>query len=328
MKTFKIYKEIECRNVRFQNRYGIDIAGDLYLPAGYENKKSAAIAVSGPFGGVKEQSSGLYAQEYARMGFVGLAFDQSFCGESGGNVRDVASPEVFTEDFSAAVDFIGSLPFVDREKIGITGICGLSGMALTAASHDIRIKAVSTVVMYDMHRSISEGVGLSYTKEQRNKIKEFLAETRWNDVDNHTLTRGQHELGFLPDGSILNIPGGLPDELPDGAPEVLADFYGYYKKRAYHPNSINSTHGWTQTTPYAFFNFSLMENIDEISPRPVLIVTGENAHSRYFAEDAYAKLNDPKEIIIVPGATHVDLYDQMDKIPFVNIRRFFESALS
>ncbi len=194
---------------------------------------------------------------------------------------------------------------MDRKKIGVTGICGLSGMTLTAASLDIRIKAITAVVMYDIHRSICEGVGLSYTKEQRQKIDDFQAETRWNNVNNHASTRVQHEPGFLPDGSILNSPGGLPD----GAPEVLVDFYGYYKQRAYHPNSINSIHGWTQMTTYSFFNFSLMENIDEISPRLVLIITGENAHSHYFVEDAYAKLNDPKEIIIVPGATLVDPYD-------------------
>lgn len=330
MKTFEIYDQIECRSVHFKNRYGIELAGDMYLPVGYVEKKSPALAVSGPFGGVKEQSSGLYAQEFAARGFVAVAFDQSFCGESGGEVRNVASPDIFTEDFSAAVDFLGTQEFVDRERIGLMAICGLSGMALTAASADTRIKAVATASMYDISRSISKGYKDSYTKEQRQKIREFISAQRWKDAESGEYAHGPHEIGFDADGNLMTQLGGLgsiPEEVLPQMDPVTQSFYNYYIKRAYHPNSINSTGAWTQTTPMAFFEFDLMDYIDEISPRRVMLVAGENAHSRYYSEDAYAKLNDPKELVIVPGADHCDLYDQKDLIPFDKLDAFFKDNL-
>lgn len=329
-RTFEIYPEIELRKIRFTNRFGIELAGDLYLPVDYQGKKNPAIIVSGPFGGVKEQASGLYAQEFAKLGFVSLAFDQSFTGESGGKVRDVASPEIFTEDFSAAVDYLGMQEFVDREKIGVTGICGLSGMALTAAGTDPRMKAVATVSMYDMSRSISRSYQDSYTKEQREQIKVFLAEQRYRDAENGTYKKGPHEIGFDADGHMMTEAGGLPtipEEIVPSLGPVVEAFYNYYVKRAYHPHSINSTGAWTQTTPMSFFSFKLMENIAEISPRPIMLVAGANAHSRYYAEDAYAAAQEPKELVIVPDADHVDLYDDKKKIPFEKLAKFFRDHL-
>ena len=329
-RTFEIDSEIERKKVRFTNRFGIELAGDLYLPLGYAERQNAAIIVSGPFGGVKEQASGLYAQEYAKLGFVALAFDQSFTGESGGKVRDVASPEIFTEDFSAAVDYLGTPSFVDRERIGVTGICGLSGMALTAAGTDPRIKAVATVSMYDMSRSITRGYRDSYTKEQREQIKAFLAQQRFRDYEAGTYKKGPQEIAFDEQGSMLTEQGGLPtlpEEIVPQLGPVVEAFYKYYVKRAWHPRSINSTGSWTQTTPVSFFSFDLMKNIAEISPRPILLVAGENAHSRYYAEDAYAAAQEPKELLIVPEADHVDLYDQKDKIPFDKLAAFFADAL-
>lgn len=330
MKTFDIYPEIACEGVRFANRYGIEVTGDLYLPVGHEGKKLPAIAVSGPFGGVKEQCSGLYAQELARRGFVALAFDQSFTGESGGEVRDVASPEVFTEDFSAAVDRLGRQACVDRDRIGLMAICGLSGMALTAASVDRRVKAVATASMYDMSRSISRGYRDGYTEEQRSRILDFLAEQRWRDVDSGAYKRGPHEMGFAPDGEMLTEQGGLgsiPEEAAGSFGPVVESFWNYYIKRAYHERSINSTGSWTQTTPLSFFAFDLMAHIEGISPRRVMLVAGENAHSRYYSEDVAERLGDSAELVIVPGADHCDLYDQMDKIPFDVLERFFEDNL-
>ena len=329
-KTFPVDPKIQVMPVRFKNRFGIEVAGDMYLPEGYSGKKNAAIAVSGPFGGVKEQSSGLYAHEFAKMGFVAIAFDQSFCGESGGEVHNVASPEIFTEDFSAAVDFLGMQEFVDRERIGLMGICGLSGMALTAASSDTRVKAVATASMYDMSRSISRGYRDSYTKEQRQKIREFLSLQRWRDAENGEYAYGPHEIGFDAEGNLMTDLAGLPsipEELLPQMDPVTQSFYNYYVKRAYHPNSINSTGCWTQTTPLSFFDFDLMSHVEDISPRPVMLIAGENAHSRYYSEDVYEKLGEAKELVIVPGADHVDLYDQMDKIPFDRLHSFFDENL-
>lgn len=329
-KTFEIYDEIKSEKVFFNNRFGIKVAADIYYPVGYEGKKSAAIIVSGPFGGVKEQASGLYAQEYAKNGFVALAFDQSFTGESGGDVRNLASPEIFTEDFSAAVDYLGTREFVDREKIGVSAICGLSGMALTAAGTDTRIKAVATSAMYDMSRSITKGYQDSYTEEQRNKIKNVLAEQRYKDFQSGNYKYGPHEINFDENNEPMIEQGGLktiPEEMVSQMGPVLEAFYNYYVKRAYHENSINSNGAWTQTTPLSFFSFDLMKNIKEISPRPIMLVTGENAHSRYYAEDAYKAANEPKEIVIVPNADHVDLYDNKEKIPFDKLVEFFRTNL-
>lgn len=327
-RVFKINPTIDVQNVRFNNRYGFTLAGHLYLPHNFDDKQAyQAIVISGPFGAVKEQSSGLYAQTLAERGFVALAFDQSTTGESSGKVRNVASPDLFVEDFSAAVDFIGIQSFVDRDKIGAIGICGLGSHVLTAASIDKRIKAVATSVMYDMSDSMWKGVGNTKTAEQRDLERDYLANQRWQDAKNGTTGYGPHELMFDESNQPMLFPSILPDQLPEQADPVTTAFYKYYKQRAFHPRSINSTSSWTATTPWSYYNFHLQAHIDEISPRPVLIVTGENAHSRYMAEESYNRLKDHKELVIVPDADHVDLYDQMDKIPFDKFTSFFKENL-
>ncbi len=326
-RTFKIDPSIEMKPVRFKNRFGIELAGHLYLPENYEEQKNAAIIVAGPFGAVKEQAAGLYAQQFASMGFVSLAFDPSFGGESGGEVRNTASPDIFTEDYSAAVDYVGLLGYVDRDRIGAVGICGLSGMAITAAGTDTRIKAVATLSMYDMSRDMSRGHMDYYTEEQRMKIKQYLSEQRWRDAESGTYALGNHEIGFDEAGNPLTAAMEVPEELPEGADPVFAAFFQYYAKRARHPRAVNFVSSWTATTPVSFWNFSLMTNIKEVSPRPILLVAGENAHSRYYSEDAYAAAQEPKELVIVPGADHVDLYDNFDKIPFDKLEAFFKNNL-
>ena len=310
-RVFKVDPQIEAKNVRFQNRYGFDVAGHLYLPKNFNDQKQyKAVVVSGPFGAVKEQSSGLYAQEMAKNGYVAVAFDPSMTGESSGTRRNMASPDIFTEDYSAAVDFVSNLKFVNPDKIGAIGICGLSGMALTAAANDTRIKAVATSAMYDMSDSIRNHYkGDYYTPEQREKVKEYLASMRDKEAKEGQGIRGYHELPVDDKGKVISKDTLFPDKLPDNADEVSKGFYDYYVGRAFHPRAINSNKlAWDSTTPYGFFNFTLMEHLDEISPRPVLIITGEKAHSKYFADAAYAKLKAPKQEIVVPGATHTDLY--------------------
>ena len=329
-RVFKINKDIQTFKVMFTNSYGFEVAGHLYLPANFSsNRKYKALVISGPFGAVKEQASGLYAQELARRGYVALAFDPSMTGESGGTRRDMGSPEIFTEDYSAAVDFISNLKFVNPEEIGAVGICGLSGMAITAASNDVRIKAVVTSAMYDMSESISDHYkGAYYTDEQRNIVKKHLAEMRDKEAKSGKLIRGAHELGVDSSNKIQTFSTMFPDTLPADADPVIKDFYGYYVGRAYHPRAMNSnTSAWDATTAYGFFNFRLMDNIKELSPRPLMLVTGDRAHSRYFSEDVYQKASEPKKLIVVKGATHVDLYDQMDKIPFDEIDNFFRTNL-
>jgi fermentation-respiration switch protein FrsA (DUF1100 family) len=327
-RVFKINNDIPVQNVRFKNRFGIELAGHLYQPIEMvDGEKYPAIVISGPFGAVKEQSSGLYAQTLAEKGFVTLAFDQSFTGESGGVVRNVASPEIFTEDFSAAVDMIGMQKFVNRQRIGAIGICGLGSHVLTAASIDKRIKAVATSVMYDMADSMWQGVNHTYSNKNRETIKDYLAEQRWQDAENNEFEVGAHEAMFDEKGEIIKVKTGLPVSLPANADPVTTAFFNYYRGRAAHPRSINSTTAWTATTPWSYFNFRLQNFINEITPRPALIVTGANAHSRYFAEEAFEKMNDPKELVIVPNADHVDLYDQMDKIPFEKFAGFFKQNL-
>lgn len=327
-RIFDIYPDIEVQQVEFRNRYGIFIAADLYLPHDYQKKQSPAIVVSGPFGAVKEQSSGEYAQEFASWGYVAIAFDPSFTGESGGEQRNVASPEFFTEDFSAAVDYIGLRPYVDRNRIGAMAICGLSGMALTATASDHRIKAVATASLYDMSRSISKGYMDSYTPEEKDKILDYLAEQRWRDAEAGIEATGPHEVTFDENDNPLTDSHGLPEELPDNPNPILETFWKYYKTpRGYHPRSINSTGAWTATTPYAFFNYPLMTNIKDISPRPILIITGEKAHSRYWSEDTYKAAVEPKELIVVPGADHCDLYDKKAFIPFDRLHQFYDNAL-
>jgi uncharacterized protein len=310
-KTFPQSDKVTHQKVKFKNRYGITLAADLYQPKDRGDKRLAAIAVSGPFGAVKEQSSGLYAQTMAERGFVTLAFDPSYTGESGGEPRHVASPDINTEDFSAAVDFLGLQPSVDRDRIGIIGVCGFGGMALHAAAVDKRIKAVATSTMYDMSRVMSKGYNDSMTKKERAKTLEQLSQQRWKDAEN-----GKPELG------------PLYNKLKGGEPQFMVDYADYYKKpRGFHPRAINSNSSWTVTNPLSFMNMPLLTYIDEISPRPILLIHGEKAHSRYFSETAYKAAAEPKELLIIKGANHVDLYDRVDVIPFEKLAAFFTKNL-
>ncbi len=326
--TFQMNDNVSRKAVTFKNRYGITIAGDLYTPKNTRSQKLPALVLSGPFGAVKEQSSGLYASELAARGFVTLAFDPSFTGESGGEVHNVGSPEIFTEDFSAAVDYIGMLPAVDRERIGVMAICGLSGMALTAATSDSRIKAVATASMYDMSRSISRSHQDSYTREQRQQVIDYISRQRWVDAEKGKYAVGLHEVPFDENGNLIKGTRVLPETLPDNPDPVLAAFFDYYRTpRGFHPRSINSTTAWTSTTPMPFFSFPMHASIEMISPRAIMLVAGENAHSLYYSEDVYKEASEPKELVVVPGADHVDLYDKKDIIPFDTLEAFFKEHL-
>ncbi len=327
-KTFPRSDKVDHKKVTFKNRYGVILAADLYQPKN-AGGKLPAIAVSGPFGAVKEQCSGLYAQTMAERGFVTLAFDPSYTGESSGETRNMASPDVNTEDFSASVDFLGLQPNVDRNRIGVIGICGFSGMALTAASSDSRIKAVATASMYDMSRSMSRSYKDSYTMKQRQKVIDYLSQQRWADAESGKYALGYHEVPFDDKGNIVKGQRVLPETLPQNPDPVLVAFFNYYRTpRGFHPRGINSSTAWTATTPMSFFSFPMYANIEMISPRPILLIAGENAHSRYYSEDVYKAASDPKELLIVPDADHVDLYDQMDKIPFDKLTSFFKQHLA
>nr|WP_321462208.1 alpha/beta hydrolase [uncultured Cohaesibacter sp.] len=311
-KTFTQSEKVDHQKVSFKNRYGITLVGDLYVPKNRTAEKLAAIVVSGPFGAVKEQSSGLYAQTMAERGFVTLAFDPSYTGESGGEPRNIASPDINTEDFSAAVDCIGLQPMVDRERIGVIGICGWGGMALNAVAVDKRVKAVVASTMYDMTRLMSKGYNDSVTLEQRTQALAGLGQQRWQDAEN---------------GSPAYGPVSL--ELKGGEPQFVVDYADYYKKpRGFHARSINSNGSWSLTTPLSFMNMPILTYIAEIAPRPVLFIHGEKAHSRYFSETAYANAAEPKELMIIPGANHTDLYDKVDVIPFDKLQSFFEQHLA
>ena len=310
-KTFAKSSKVDHQKVTFKNRYGITLAADLYLPKNRASERLPALAVGGPFGAVKEQSSGLYAQTMAERGFVTLAFDPSYTGESGGEPRNVASPDINTEDFSAAVDFLGPHPSVDRGRIGIIGICGWGGMALNAAAVDKRIKAVVASTMYDMTRVMSKGYNDSVTLEQRTQTLEQLGRQRWQDAEKGTPAYGP-----------------VSNELKGGEAQFLVDYHDYYRTpRGFHPRAVNSNASWTLTTPLSFMNMPILTHIAEISPRPVLFIHGEKAHSRYFSETAYAAAAEPKELMIIPGASHTDLYDRMDKIPFDKMTTFFRTNL-
>jgi fermentation-respiration switch protein FrsA (DUF1100 family) len=309
--TFPLSDKVTRQKVTFVNRYGIRLTGDLYLPKNHDGKKLPALAVGGPFGAVKEQSSGLYANTMAARGFVALAFDPSYTGESGGEPRNIASPDINTEDFSAAVDFLGLQPSVDRERIGIIGICGWGGMALNATAVDKRIKAVVTTTMYDMTRVMSKGYNDSVTLAQRTQMLEQMGQQRWRDAAQ----------GAPASGPDMNV-------LKGGEPPFLVDYHDYYKTpRGFHPRAVNSNGSWSLTTPLSFMNMPILTYIAEISPRPILFIHGEKAHSRYFSETAYAAAAEPKELLIIPGASHVDLYDRLDRIPFDQITAFFEKTL-
>lgn len=309
-KTFAQSNKVKHQKITFKNRYGITLAADLYIPKNAKDKLPA-IVVGGPFGAVKEQSSGLYAQTMAERGFITLAFDPSYTGESGGEPRNIASPDINTEDFSAAVDFIGLQPNVDQNRIGMIGICGWGGMALNATAVDKRVKAVVTSTMYDMTRVMSKGYNDSVTLEQRSKTLEQLSAQRWIDAKNGKPTYQ----------SPYNV-------LKGGEAQFLVDYHDYYMTpRGYHPRAVNSGNAWSVTTPISFMNMPILTYIKEISPRPILFIHGEKAHSRYFSKIAYEAAAQPKELYIVPNASHVDLYDRVDIISFDKMTNFFNQNL-
>ena len=311
-KTFPKSEKVDHCKVTFHNRYGITLAADLYIPKNAEGK-IPAIAVSGPFGAVKEQSSGLYAQAMAERGFLTIAFDPSFTGESGGSPRYVASPDINTEDFSAAVDFLSVQDNVDPERIGIIGICGWGGMAINAAAMDTRIKVTVASTMYDMTRVNAKGYFDSEDSEEaRYEKRKALNAQRTADYKCGTYARA----------------GGVVDPLPEDAPFFVKDYYDYYKtKRGYHPRSLNSNEGWNVTSTLPFLNMPLLQYSHEIRSA-VLLIHGEKAHSCYFSRDAFKKLaGDNKELLLIPGAVHTDLYDQLDVIPFDKMEGFFRQYM-
>ncbi len=311
-KTFPKSDQVTHSKVTFHNRYGITLAADMYVPKNTSGRLPA-IAVAGPFGAVKEQSSGLYAQTMAERGFLTIAFDPSFTGESGGTPRYVASPDINTEDFQAAVDFLSVQDTVDPEKIGIIGICGWGGMALNAAAIDTRIKASVASTMYDMSRVNAAGYFDSEDSESaRHEKRRALNAQRIEDYKNGTYKRG----------------GGVPDSLPADAPEFVKDYHAYYKtERGYHKRSLNSNDGWNVTSSLSFLNMPILQYSDEIRSA-VMIVHGEKAHSCYFGKEAFEKLTgDNKELLLIPNASHTDLYDQVTVIPFDKIAAFFTSNL-
>ena len=310
--SFKLNENVTRTKVYFKNRYGIKLAGDLYTPENAEGKL-AAVAVAGPFGAVKEQAAGLYADELASRGFITLAFDPSFIGESGGEARNVASPDINTEDFSAAVDFLSVQDNIDPEKIGILGICGFGGMALNAAAMDTRIKATVTSTMYDMTRVNAKGYfDEADSAEARYEMKKNLNAQRTQDYKNDTYKRA----------------GGVVDPLPEDAPFFIKDYHDYYKtERGYTERSLNSNGGWNMTSSLSFINMPILQYSDEIHSA-ILVMHGEKAHSCYFSKDAFAKLKgDNKELLILPDTVHTDLYDQKDKIPFDKLEKFFNEYL-
>lgn len=303
-------ENVERKTVVFRNRYGLDITGELYYEKGLDfEKKNPALIVGAPYGGVKEQGPCVYGNELAQKGFVVLTFDQSFMGESGGFPRHVSSPDIFTENFSAAVDYLGMQAFVDREKIGALGICGSGGFALSAAQCDVRIKAVATLSMYDMNVAV-RGTMDKQALEERKKI---LAEQRWKDAEN-----GYPEyIPFFPEQPLETVPEGVQE--PD------AEWLRFYAiKRGHHPNARG---GFTTTSDLAMMNYPLLHYIDEISPRPVLFVVGDRAHSRFFSDMTYEKAQEPKEMYVVEDAEHIDLYDRRDRIPFEKLADFFSKSM-
>lgn len=312
-KTFPQSDKVEVKKVSFTNRYGITLVGDLYIPKTLKkDEKLPAIALSGPFGAVKEQASGLYAQTLAERGFITLAFDPSYTGESKGTPRDVASPDINTEDFSAAVDYLSNHANVNPDKIGILGICGFGGFAINAAAIDTRIKATVASTMYDMTRVSAKGYNDTINEQSRYELKQSLNKQRTEDYKNGTYAKA----------------AGLPEKLTGEEPQFVKDYWNYYKtKRGFHERSINSNGNWNMTSSLALINMPILAYSDEIKSA-VLVIHGEKAHSRYFGEDAFKKLKgDNKELLIVDGASHVDLYDNLEKIPFDKIEHFFKNNL-
>jgi uncharacterized protein len=309
--TFTLSDEVTRTPVRYRNRYGIEIAADLYQANGLDESVShPAIVIGPPHGGVKEQGPGVYAQELAKRGFVALGFDPSYNGESGGEPRHITSPELFAEDFSAGVDFLGTLTHVDRERIGAIGICGSGGFALSAAQVDTRIKAVATAAMYDISGLHRDGWQGGVSGDERRKTLEDLAAQRWTDVD-----AGEPQLTPT-----------FPDEIPaEGLDPITSEFFEYYvADRGHHPRSIG---GFTITSAMSHINFGAVRHLGDISPRPILLVTGDQAHSRYFSDTVYEQATGPKDLVVVPGARHIDLYDRTDLIPFDQLEKFFTENL-
>lgn len=315
--SFPLRDTITREKVYFHNRYGIELCGDLYLPK-EAGEALAAVAVAGPFGAVKEQCAGLYAEELASRGFAALAFDPSFIGESGGAVRNVASPDINTEDFSAAVDFLSTRDFVNPEQVGILGICGWGGMALNAAAMDTRIKATVTSTMYDMTRVNAKGYfDATDSADARYEMRKTLNAQRTEDYKNDTYARA----------------GGVVDPLPEDAPFFVKDYYDYYKtERGYTERSLNSNNGWNVTSSLSFLNMPILRYSNEIRSA-VLVIHGEKAHSCYFSKDAFADMvrdnpyADNKKLLLIPGVVHTDLYDLKDIIPFDKIEQFFRTYL-
>ena len=316
-KVFPKSDKVTHSKVTFHNRYGIQLTGDLYLPGNFSGKL-AAVAVAGPFGAVKEQCAGLYAEELASRGFAAMAFDPSFIGESGGGVRNVASPDINTEDFSAAVDFLSVQSFIDPEQVGILGICGWGGMALNAAAMDTRIKATVTSTMYDMSRVNAKGYfDAADSADARYETRKALNAQRTADYQSGSYVRA----------------GGVVDPLPEDAPFFVKDYYDYYKtERGYTERSLNSNDGWNLTSSLSFLNMPILRYTNEIRSA-VLIIHGEKAHSCYFSKDAFADMvngnpyRENKELLLLPDAVHTDLYDRKDIIPFEKIEQFFREYL-
>lgn len=309
-KVFPLSDEVNHRKVTFVNHFGITLAADLYEPKEYTGKLPA-IAVCGPFGAVKEQSSGLYAQEMAKRGFLTIAFDPSYTGESGGYPRYFNSPDINVEDYQAAIDFLSVQENVDSEQIGIIGICGWGGMALQTAALDTRIQATAAITMYDMSRNVALGYFDSIDEEGRYEARVSYNNQRTVDYQNGTYT----------------LAGGLPDEFPEDAPEYVQDYFNYYKtERGYHPRSLNSNNGWAATASGSLMNMRLFEYAPEIRSA-VLLVHGEKAHSLMYSQTAYELLQgDNKEFLVIPEASHTDLYDQFNVIPFDELENFFVEA--
>jgi len=309
-KTFPKSAQIDHRKVSYSNRLGINLVADLYVPKDIgRSKRHPALVVGHPFGGVKEQSSGLYAQTMAERGFITLAHDASYNGESGGQPHYVSSPDVFVEDFSAGVDFLGVNPLIDRDRIGVLGVCASGGFSLAAAQIDPRIKAVATVSMYDMGGAKREGLGKTMTDEDRRKHLETVAAQRWVEFAG---------------GEVQYV--ALPETIDDSTDPITREFFEYYRMpRGQHPRSKAAM---SLTSDASYFQFRPFEHLDTISPRPLLIIAGENAHSRYYSEDAYALAANPRELFIVPGAGHVDLYDRVDLIPWDKLQSFFGRHLT
>lgn len=313
-KTFEVSDQVTVEKVRFKNKYGVTVAADMYVSKDMDQSKMhPALIVGTPYGGVKEQGAGIYAQEMAKRGYVAMAFDESYNGESSGEPRHISSPDIFVEDFSAAVDFVGTRPFVESGKIGVIGICGSGGFSITAAQVDLRIRAVATVSMYDMSRVMRNGWMDNMTDEERKQTLEQLAKQRWADFEN-----GEPQVA-------PSFPSVPVEDIPEGLDPIATEFFEYYAmKRGFHPNAIGA---FTLTSAMSFMNFPLANHIESISPRPILFIIGEYAHSRYFSEDLYELAAQPKELYEVPGAGHVDLYDRTDIIPFDKLTTFFKENL-